>query len=68
MGIPSLERRLFVSLLMIVYLQVFCVHRMLAFGVAMWSVPTESSLLKSKGTRGKARAVQTRGDGGREVG
>ena len=50
-----------------VYVQAFCVHRMRAFGVAMRSVPTESSLLKSKGSRGKARRVQTRGDEGSGV-
>ena len=67
MGIPPLEGRLFMNLLIFVYLQAFCVHRMLAFGVAMRSVSTESSLLKGKGSRGTAMRVQTRGDGGRGV-
>ena len=65
MGIPPLEGRLFVNLLIFAYLQVFCAHRMHAFGVAMRSVSTESLLLKEKGSRDKARRVQTRGDGGR---
>ena len=68
MGIPALDSRLFVNLLIFDYLQTFCVHRMLAFGVAMHSVPTESSLLKSTGSRGKAKRVQTRGDEGNGVG
>ena len=44
MGIPPLEDRLFVSLLIFSHLQAFCGHRMHAFGVAMRSVATESSL------------------------
>ena len=64
MGIPLLESELFVNLLIFAYLHLFCGHRMHAFGVVMRSVRTQSSLLKGKGSRGKARRVQTRGDGG----
>ena len=41
---------------------------MLAFGMVMRSVRTESSLLKDKRSRGNARRIQTRGDGGRGEG
>ena len=64
MGIPPLEGRLFVNLLVFNYLPAFGAHRMLAFGVAMRSGFTESSLLKGKRSRGKGRRLQTR-DGGR---
>ena len=67
MGIPPLDGGLFVNLLIVTDLQAFCANRMLAFGVAMRSLFTECSLLKGKGSRGKARRIQTRGDGGRGV-
>ena len=48
-GISPLEGGLFVNLLTFAHLQAFCAHRMLAFGVVMRSVPTESHFRRVTG-------------------